>query len=419
MSSLRIQGRRRLKGRIRVSGSKNSSLALMVGAALGVEDVILTNVPQDTDVLIMAEILRGIGVKVEEVRAGVMAINGSNLNSSPIPYELARKLRASFYVAGLLLARNREAVVPLPGGCFLGPRPVDFHIKGFQAMGSEVSIEHGLMKAKISEPNAVRFFINRCSMGTTINLIYLATLTPGTTILENVAKEPEVVDLAVLLNSMGAKIRGAGTEIIRIQGVNSLHSAEHAIIVDRIEAGTYLMAAAATGGDLVIENAMAEHLRAPIMKLKEAGAEITEGETDLAIRAEERLRAVDVETAPYPGYPTDLQQPFGALMTTADGTSIIRETIYDNRFRYLDELTRMGAQIKVDRDRAIIKGIERLSGAPVEATDLRAGAALVIAGLMAEGETIVANAELIDRGYENIVEKLRSLGAEIERISKP
>ncbi len=415
MSSFRIEGGRRLQGSIKISGSKNSSLALMVGAALGTEDVVLTNVPGDTDVKTMAALLSRLGVKVEEA-PDKMVINGANLKNTTVPYELARAFRASFYIAGLYLARMRKAEVPLPGGCFLGPRPVDFHIKGFQALGAQVTIEHGLMKARLARPRANRIFINRSSMGTTINLILLAALTPGTTILENAAKEPEVVDLAVLLNSMGAKIRGAGTEVIRIQGVERLYGTEHSVIPDRIETGTYMIAVAAAGGEAVLENVMVEHVRTPIMKLREAGVEIKEGETDLWIKADKRLQAVDVETAPYPGFPTDLQQPFGSLMTIAEGTSIIRETIYDNRFRYLDELMRMGADIKVDRDRAIIKGIPKLSGAPVETHDLRAGAALVVAGLAAEGTTIVSNVEYIDRGYENMVGKLKKLGAQIERI---
>lgn len=417
MSSIRIEGGKKLQGRIRISGSKNSSLALMAGAALGVEDVILTNVPADTDVKIMAALLQEIGVKVEEKASGVMVINGAKLKSALIFHELARELRASFYLAGVFLSRLGRAEVPLPGGCFLGPRPVDFHIKGFQAMGARVVIEHGLMKARIPQATGNRIFINRSSMGTTINLIFLAVLAEGTTVLENAAKEPEVVDLAVLLNSMGARIRGAGTEMIRIQGVRRLHGAEHGIIPDRIEAGTYMIAVAAAGGEAILENVMVEHLRAPLMKLRETGLEVEEGETDLRLKVSGRLQAVDVETAPYPGFPTDLQQPFGALMTMAEGTSIIRETVYDNRFRYLDELTRMGANIKVDRDRAIIKGVPKLSGAPVETPDLRAGAALVVAGLGAMGSTIVANAECIDRGYEKMVEKLKQIGACIERCS--
>ncbi|NLW55499.1 MAG: UDP-N-acetylglucosamine 1-carboxyvinyltransferase [Firmicutes bacterium] len=416
MAFFRIEGGNRLKGSIQISGSKNSGLALMVGAALGEEDVILTNFPRDLDAVILAEILRQVGVKIEEQKPGTVVINGSGLQLKSVPYEMARKLRGSFYVAGLMLARLKEAEVPLPGGCFLGPRPVDFHIKGFQALGAEVSIEHGLMKAKIGTPVENRFFINRSSVGTTVNLIYLAALTPGTFVLENAAKEPEIVDLAVLLNSMGARIRGAGTEVIRIQGVKRLGGAEHAIIPDRIEAGTYMMAAAATRGDVVLENIMPDHLRTPIIKLKEAGVRIEEGETTIRVVAEERLRSTELETAPYPGFPTDLQQPFGVLMSIANGTSIIRETIFDNRFRYLDELTRMGADVRVDRDRAILKGVPFLSGAPVETTDLRAGAALVIGGLAAQGVTLVSGAECIDRGYERMVEKLRDAGAVIERL---
>ncbi|NLM37804.1 MAG: UDP-N-acetylglucosamine 1-carboxyvinyltransferase [Firmicutes bacterium] len=416
MSSFRIEGGCRLKGTIRISGSKNSSLALMVGAALGDEDVILNNFPQDLDAVVLADILREIGVKVEEQAPGKVLINGSGLRPRPIPYELARKIRGSFYVAGLLLARLKEAEVPLPGGCFLGPRPVDFHIKGFQSLGAEVSIEHGLMKAKMDKPIENGFFINRSSVGTTVNMMFLASMTPGTFVLENAAKEPEIVDLAVLLNAMGARIRGAGTEVIRIQGVERLKGAEHTIIPDRIEAGTYMVAVAATRGEAVLENVMPDHLRTPIMKLRETGALVEEGETSIRVAAPEPLVSTDVETAPYPGFPTDLQQPFGVLMSIASGTSIIRETIFDNRFRYLDELTRMGADVRVDRDRAIIKGVPSLSGAPVETTDLRAGAALVIAGLIAEGVTLVSGAENVDRGYEKMVEKLWKLGAKIERL---
>ena len=416
MSFFRIEGGRRLNGKIRISGSKNSSLALMVGAALGDEDVLLTNFPQDLDAVVLADILREVGVKVVEQAPGKVLINGSGLRRKPIPYELARKIRGSFYVAGLMLARLKEAEIPLPGGCFLGPRPVDFHIKGFQALGAEVSIEHGLMKAKMGKPVENGFFINRSSVGTTVNLMYLASLTPGTFVLENAAKEPEIVDLAVLLNALGARIRGAGTEVIRIQGVERLKGAEHPIIPDRIEAGTYMMAVAATQGEAILENVMPEHLRTPIMKLRETGVQVEEGETTIRVAAPEPIVSTDLETAPYPGFPTDLQQPFGVLMSIARGTSIIRETIFDNRFRYLDEITRMGADVRVDRDRAIIKGVPVLSGAPVETTDLRAGAALVRAGLVAEGVTMVSGAENIDRGYEKMVEKLRGVGAKIERL---
>lgn len=417
MEVLKILGGKPLQGNITISGAKNSALALLVGASLGMEPVILEGVPDDADVLIIIDILRGLGVSIERITEGTWRVDGSTLNSCRPSYDLARKLRASFYVAGLLLARLHEAEVPLPGGCFLGPRPVDFHLKGFQSFGAEVGIEHGLMMGRVAEPHGTRFYINRSSMGTTINLLYMAVLTPGTTILESAAKEPEVVDLAVLLNCMGAKIRGAGTDVIRVQGVSRLHGTDYTIIPDRIEVGTYLIAVAATGGEAVLENVMPEHLRAPITKLRETGAEIEEMETSIRIRMAHRPRATDLETSPYPGYATDLQQPMGALLTLADGTSVIRETIYENRFRYLDELVRMGADVRIDRDRAIIQGVPQLSGAPVEVADLRAGAAMVIAGLAAQGETVISGIELIDRGYEKIEQKLQSLGASVERMS--
>lgn len=419
MERLRIQGGRPLHGSIPISGAKNSALALLVGAALGQEPVTLHNVPDDVDVHVILSILKDLGVGVNHLGRDRWQVDGSTLSRTQPSYDLSRKLRASFYLAGLLLARCREAIVPLPGGCFLGPRPVDYHIKGFQAFGAEVGIEHGYMKGTISgDIQGTRFFVNRSSMGTTINLMYLAALTPGTSILENAAKEPEVVDLAVLLNCMGAKIRGAGTDVIRIQGVSSLHGTEHTIIPDRIEAGTYLMAVAATGGEVTLENVMGEHLRAPIVKLREVGAEIEEDDDAVRIRMEGRPKATDVETAPYPGFATDLQQPMGALLAVSEGTSVLRETVYENRFRYMDELGRMGADVRVERDRAIINGVPQLSGAPIEAFDLRAGAAMVIAGLVADGETTIANAELIDRGYERIDDKLRVLGAVIQRESE-
>lgn len=416
MERLRIQGGKPLHGSIAISGAKNSALALLVGAALGHEPVTLLNVPDDVDVHVLVSIMKDLGVGIKHLGEDRWQVDGSTLSSVQPSYELSRKLRASFYLAGLLLARCHEAIVPLPGGCFLGPRPVDYHIKGFQAFGAEVGIEHGYMKGTIAQSiQGTRFFINRSSMGTTINLMYLAALTSGTSILENAAKEPEVVDLAVLLNCMGAKIRGAGTDVIRIQGVSRLHGTEHTIIPDRIEAGTYLMAVAATGGDVTLDNVMGEHLRAPMVKLREVGADIEEDDNSVRIRMEGRPKGTDVETAPYPGFPTDLQQPMGALLACSEGTSVLRETVYENRFRYMDELGRMGADVRVERDRAIINGVEKLSGAPIEAFDLRAGAAMVIAGLVAEGETTIANSELIDRGYEHIDTKLKSLGAIVHR----
>ncbi|MBE3578208.1 MAG: UDP-N-acetylglucosamine 1-carboxyvinyltransferase [Limnochordales bacterium] len=417
MARLVIRGGRPLRGEVSISGAKNSALALMVAAALARGETVLHNVPHDRDVMTMADILRELGVKAVFVAPHELHIDGTGLKTDTAPYEAVRQMRASFYVAGLLLARLRRARVPLPGGCQLGSRPVDFHLRGFEALGARVNIEYGYMTAEASRLAGTTIFINRASVGTTINLMLAATLAEGTTVLENAAKEPEIVDLAVLLNSMGARIRGAGTDAIRIDGVDELHPTEHWVIPDRIEAGTYMMAAGITGGDIVLNNVELNHLRTPVGKLMETGLRV-EAEAPGRVRAfidpHVRLRATDVETAPYPGFPTDLQPPFVALLSVADGTSVVRETIFD-RFRFVDELRRMGADIRVERDTAIVRGVEKLTGAPVEAMDLRAGAALVLAALAAEGETQISGVELIDRGYEEIEKKLAGVGADIER----
>ncbi|HAH96326.1 MAG TPA: UDP-N-acetylglucosamine 1-carboxyvinyltransferase [Firmicutes bacterium] len=416
MAKFVLTGGRFLEGSVTISGAKNSTLALMVASSLGKGDVFLTNVPLNSDVYTMADILRSIGVRVDISDEGV-CINGADLNNYQPPYELIRKIRASFYTAGLLLARLGQAEVALPGGDEIGSRPVDFHMKGFQSLGADVAVEHGLMIAKSSGLKGSNFYINRASVGTTVNVILAAALAEGTTVLDNPAKEPEIVDTAILLNSMGAKIRGAGTDTIRIEGVESLHGCEHSVIPDRIEAGTFMIAAAAIGGDVLVKNVLSEHLRMPISKLREAGAEVTEGDSDIRVTTKSRCRSVDIETAVFPGFATDLQAPFAALLSQADGTGIIRETIFDNRFRYVDELRRMGADIKVERDTAIIRGVERLSGAPVEAADIRAGVSLVIAGLMSEGITEVSGVYHIDRGYENLEKKMTQLGASIKRVN--
>lgn len=412
-----LAGMRPLNGTVTVSGAKNSSLALMVAASLSKGDVFLSNIPLNADVLIMGDILRSTGVHVEFFN-GSVCINGGNISCHQPPYDLVRKLRASFYMAGLLLGRLHQAEVALPGGDEIGSRPVDFHMKGFQALGADVQVEHGLMICHKAALKGCNYYINRASVGTTVNMMLAAVLAEGTTVLDNAAKEPEVVDTAILLNSMGAKVRGAGTDVIRIEGVESMHGCEHSVIPDRVEAGTFMIAAAATGGDVRITNVLTEHLRIPISKLREAGADIEEGDNDIRVIARERMKSVDVETGVFPGFATDLQAPLGALLSTADGTGIIRETVFDNRFRYVDELRRMGAVIKVERDTAIFRGVERLSGAPVEASDIRAGVALVIAGLTAEGTTVVSGIHHIDRGYEHFEEKLRGLGADIKRVSE-
>lgn len=411
-----VTGGNRLNGTVNISGAKNSILALMTAAALAKEDVLLNNIPLNSDVYTMGDILSSLGVKVV-FQGNTVIINGATINTYKPPYELVRKIRASVYAAGLLLARLGHTEVALPGGDEIGSRPVDLHIRGFQALGAEVSVEHGFMICKCSKLTGAKYYINKASVGTTINMMIAASLADGVTILENPAKEPEIVDTAILLNGMGAKIRGAGTDTIRIEGVTELHGCEHSPIPDRIEAGTFMIANAAVGGEIQITNVLSEHLRIPIAKLREAGAEIIEGDTDLVVKSTGRLKAVDVDTAVFPGFATDLQAPFGVLLSQAEGTGIIRETIFDNRFRYIEELRRMGADVKVERDTAIFRGIERLSGAPVEATDIRAGVALVIAGLMADGTTEVSGIYHIDRGYEHFDLKLKNLGAVIERIS--
>jgi UDP-N-acetylglucosamine 1-carboxyvinyltransferase len=415
MARLIIEGGKRLEGTVNISGAKNSALAIIVAAALATEgECVLENIPHVGDVGTICLILRSLGVEVWFDRKGLLHVNGSTLSKYQAPYHLVRKMRASFYCAGLLLARLGRAEVPLPGGCAIGSRPVDYHIRGFSQMGADVVIEHGFMKATCERLQGTQIYINRSSVGTTVNLMIAASLGEGVTTLENAAKEPEVVDLAIFLNGMGAKIRGAGTDVIRIEGVSSLRGIEYSIIPDRIEAGTFMCAASITGGDVLLKNVVPEHLRAPIIKLEETGVIIEKGANELRVIAPGRLLPVEVETTPYPGFPTDLQQPFLACMAVADGTSVIRETIFD-RFRYVDELRRMGADIKTERETAIIRGVSKLTGAPVEITDLRAGAALAVAALAAEGTTELYGVEVLDRGYEGFEAKLRGLGARVVR----
>jgi len=416
MAKLVIQGGSRLHGEVKVSGAKNSALPIIVAAALAVEgECILDNIPKNTDVGTICLILRSLGVDVWFDEQDRLHVVGATLREYQAPYDLVRRMRASFYTAGLLLARLGRAEVPLPGGCAIGSRPVDFHIRGFSQMGADITIEHGFMKARCPKLVGTNYYINRSSVGTTMNLMMAASLAEGTTILENCAKEPEVVDLAIFLNGMGAQIRGAGTDVIRIDGVEKLHGIEYSIIPDRIEAGTFMFAAAITGGDVVIKDVVIEHIRSPISKIEEAGVIVEKGATEIRVVAPDRLQAIDVETAPYPGFPTDLQQPLVACMSVAKGTSVIRENIFD-RFRYVDELRRMGADIKVERETAIVRGVPQLTGAPVEVTDLRAGAALVIAALKASGTTELYGVDDIDRGYERFEEKLQGLGANIQRV---
>jgi UDP-N-acetylglucosamine 1-carboxyvinyltransferase len=406
----------RLRGRLRVAGAKNSSLAVIVAAALAPDRSVLENVPLCRDVLTILEILRSLGVRAEFTRPGRLELDARDLNDHVAPYELCRQMRASIYVAGMLLARVGRAQVPLPGGCVIGSRPVDFHIRGFETLGAQVVTQHGFLKAYGPRLNPASYYVPRCSVGTTINMMLAASRTPGSTVLQNAAREPEIVDTAVFLSLMGARIRGAGTDTITVEGTPQLRGATYTIIPDRIEAGTYLIAAAATHGDVLIEDLISEHVTALLAKLAEAGVAVTSEPTGVRVRADADLRPIEVDTAPYPGFATDLHPQLAAMLTVASGRSAVRETIFESRFSYVDELRRMGADIRVEGDKVIITGVPHLSGAPVEAMDLRAGAALVIAGLEARGETQITRLESIDRGYEGLEQKLVALGARVERI---
>ena len=415
MEKLHIAGGVRLRGRLRVAGAKNSSLAVIAAAALAPARSVLENVPLCRDVLCILEILRALGVRAEFTAPGRLELDARQLTDHVAPYDLCRQMRASIYVAGTLLARLGRAEVPLPGGCVIGSRPVDFHIRGFEALGAQVVTQHGFLKAYGPHLSAASYYVPRSSVGTTINLMLAASRTRGSTILQNVAREPEVVDTAVFLSLMGARVRGAGTSTITVEGTPDLRGATYTIIPDRIEAGTYLIAAGATHGDVLIEDLISEHVTAVLAKLSEAGVGVEVEPTGVRVHADADLRPVDVDTAPYPGFATDLHPQLVAMLAVVAGRSAVRETIFESRFGYVDELRRMGADIRVEGDTVIITGVPHLSGAPVEAMDLRAGAALVIAGLEAHGETQITHLDNIDRGYEGLDEKLRALGAHVQR----
>ncbi|MDR7545109.1 MAG: UDP-N-acetylglucosamine 1-carboxyvinyltransferase, partial [Armatimonadota bacterium] len=391
MGKLIITGGRRLRGAVKVAGGKNSSLAVIAAAALAPDVSVLENVPDCRDVATLVEILQVSGARITRTGAR-LTIDARQLTNHIAPYELCRSMRASFYTAGVLLGRMGKAQVPLPGGCSIGARPVDFHLRGFAALGAKVVTEHGYMKATARRLKGTSFYVPRSSVGTTINLMMAASTARGSTVLLNAAREPEVVDTAVFLNLMGAKIRGAGTDTVTIEGVRELHGNTYTIIPDRLEAGTYLLAAAITGGDVLVEGMIPEHVTALLTKLEEAGAEVIRDTDGVRVRGGE-MRAVDVDTAPYPGFATDLHPQMAALLTQARGTSTIRETIFEARFAYTDELRRMGADIKVEGENVHVTGPSRLTGAPVEAPDIRGGAAVVIAALAADGVTEISQVE--------------------------
>lgn len=419
---LKIWGRQPLKGHVKISGAKNSALVVMAGAILCPEDCRLRNVPSLVDVRRMGQILSAVGVKIE-ANGDVLDINASELIDAQAPYELVSQLRASFFIIGPLLARLGFAKVPLPGGCAIGARPVELHVRGLQALGAEVHIEHGTVHAYVKGPNrrlqGAKIYLDYPSVGATETLMMAATLAEGETIIENAAQEPEVEDLANFCRAMGAKIQGAGTNTIVISGVPKLHSVDYSIIPDRIEAGTFLLAGAITHSEISLSPVIPEHLTAVIAKLQTMGAKIiTESPDILRIIPGKIHTATDIETLPYPGFPTDMQAPFMALLTLSEGDSIINETVFENRLRHVAELNRMGADIRVKGNVAVVRGVAQLSGAPVVATDLRASAALVLAGLAADGVTTISSLQHLDRGYEQLEVKLQKLGAKLQRVTE-
>lgn len=412
-----IKGGNPLVGEVEIGGAKNAALAILAAAIMTDETVLIDNLPDVNDINVMLEAIAGIGATVQRVDPHTVKINGSTIGDFNIEYDYIKKIRASYYLLGALLGKYRKAEVALPGGCNIGSRPIDQHLKGFRALGADVDIEHGKIVAEAEVLRGTHLYFDVVTVGATINVMMAAAMADGLTIMENVAKEPHVVDVANFLNSMGANIKGAGTDVIKIRGVKSLHKTEYSIIPDQIEAGTFMFAAAATLGDVTVLNVIPKHLDATISKLVDIGCEIEEFDDAVRVVAKRRLSSTQVKTLPYPGYPTDMQPQIGVTLALAKGTSTITESIFENRFKYLDELARMGAVIKVEGNSATIEGVEKLSGARVSAPDLRAGAALCIAGLATDGITIIDDIVYIQRGYERFEEKLRGLGGMIEKVS--
>jgi UDP-N-acetylglucosamine 1-carboxyvinyltransferase len=414
-----VQGGTRLKGRVKVHGAKNAVLPLIAASILASRgDIKITDVPLLEDVKTITQLLKRLGIQAD-LGDDQIVINAEKVGSTEAPYELVRKMRASVLVMGPLLARKKHARIPLPGGCAIGSRPIDLHLKGLEAMGARFDIGQGYIEGTIDgRLHGATVYLDFPSVGATQNIMMAATLAEGRTVIENAACEPEIVDLANFLNAMGAKIRGAGTDEIRIDGVDILRGTEYTVIPDRIEAGTYMVAAAITRGEVFVEGAISDHLVPLIAKMREMGVHVLDGENGIHVRADGELKPVDVKTLPYPGFPTDMQSQMMALLLTANGNSMLTETVFENRFMHVEEFKRMGAQIKIDRRTALIEGGKPLSGAQVKATDLRAGAALILAGLAAEGVTEVTELHHVDRGYVDIVGKLRGLGAKIERVSE-
>ncbi len=412
-----IKGGTPLKGEVEVSGAKNAALAILAAAIMTDETVTVTNLPDVRDINVLLKSIEGIGAIVKRESRNCVKINGGTIRSVTVEYEYIKKIRASYYLLGALLGRFSEAEVALPGGCDIGTRPIDQHIKGFKALGAEVTIEHGMIKTKADCLMGNHIYMDVVSVGATINIMLAAALADGNTIIENAAKEPHVVDVANMLNSMGANIKGAGTDVIRIKGVEKLHKTEYSVIPDQIEAGTFMFAAAATNGNVLVKNVIPKHLEAITAKLLEIGCTIEEYDDAVRVIGTRNLSSTQVKTLPYPGYPTDMQPQIAVTLAISKGTSIVTESIFENRFKYVAELARMGANIKVEGNTAIIDGVNQLTGAEINAPDLRAGAALVIAGLTAKGFTVIDDIMYIQRGYENFERKLSNLGACIEKVT--
>lgn len=411
-----IKGGNPLYGEVEIGGAKNAALAILAAAIMTDETVTIDNLPNVRDINVLLQAIEEIGAHVERVDIHKVKINGSFIRGVNVDNEFIRRIRASYYLIGALLGKYKHAEVALPGGCDIGSRPIDLHMKGFRSMGADIDIAHGLVIARAKELKGTHIYMDKVSVGATINIMMAAAMADGKTVIENAAKEPHVVDVANFLNSMGANIRGAGTDVIRIVGVERLHATEYSVIPDQIEAGTFMFAVAAAGGNVLVKNVIPKHLEATTAKLLEVGCQLEEFDDSVRVISDGHLRHTQVTTLPYPGFPTDMQPQMAVLLGIAEGTSTVTESIFENRFKYVDELTRMGADIKVESNIAIISGVKRYTGARVNAPDLRAGAALVIAGLAAEGITVVDDIYYIQRGYEALEEKLTKIGAKIARV---
>ena len=411
-----IKGGNPLYGEVEIGGAKNAALAILAAAIMTDETVTIDNLPNVRDINVLLQAIEEIGAHVERVDIHKVKINGSFIRGVNVDNEFIRRIRASYYLIGALLGKYKHAEVALPGGCDIGSRPIDLHMKGFRSMGADIDIAHGLVIARAKELKGTHIYMDKVSVGATINIMMAAAMADGKTVIENAAKEPHVVDVANFLNSMGANIRGAGTDVIRIVGVEKLHATEYSVIPDQIEAGTFMFAVAAAGGNVLVKNVIPKHREATTAKLLEVGCQVEEFDDSVRVISDGHLRHTQVTTLPYPGFPTDMQPQMAVLLGIAEGTSTVTESIFENRFKYVDELTRMGADIKVESNIAIISGVKRYTGARVNAPDLRAGAALVIAGLAAEGITVVDDIYYIQRGYEALEEKLTKIGAKIARV---